>query len=119
MKKSDLKTGMWVKTKDCLWIVVVIKNEPFLIYPEGWMPVENFPQICGYNKDYDALEVYKYNNLDVAGGMQYNIWKDMIETSINFTKIWSAPPKETIKIGEVVYDKTEFEEAVKNLKPIK
>jgi hypothetical protein len=27
--------------------------------------------------------------------------------------------KKTIKIGEITYDKAEFEEAVKNLKPIK
>lgn len=118
MTKSDLKTGMWVKTRDHLWMVVVIENEPFLIYPDGWMPIKNFPQMCSYDKTFDALEVYKYN-LDVAGGMQYNTWKDMIETSTYFTKIWSVPPKETIKIGETIYDKAEFEEAVKNLKPIK
>lgn len=118
MKKSDLKTGMWVKTKNYLWIVVVIENEPFLIYPDGWLPVDNFPQLCSYDSTFNALEVYKYN-LDVAGGMQYNIWKNKLEGSSYFTKIWSAPPKETIKIGETVYDKAEFEEAVKNLKPIK
>ena len=118
MKKSDLKTGMWIKTRDYLWMVVVIDNEPFLIYPNGWMPVDNFPQLCSYNSTFDALEVYKYN-LDVAGGMQYNIWKNRLEDSYYFTKIWSTPPKETIKIGEITYDKAEFEEAVKNLKPIK
>jgi hypothetical protein len=120
MKKSDLKTGMWVKTKDYLWMVVLIENEPFLIYPDGWMPVENFPQICGCDNTFDALEVYKYKfESEVAGALQYKVWKNKLETSGHFTKIWSTPPKETIKIGEITYDKAKFEEAVKNLKPIK
>jgi hypothetical protein len=31
----------------------------------------------------------------------------------------SPTPKETVKIGDVVYDKAEFEAATKNLKPVK
>lgn len=118
MKKSDLKTGMWVKTKHHLWMVVLIENEPFLIYPEGWMPIEDFPCVYKADADFDILEVYKYNG-DIAGGMQYNIWKNKLHNSQMFTIIYPIKPKETIKIGEAIYDKEEFEEAVKNLKPIK
>ena len=88
---------MWVKTKNYLWIVVVIENEPFLIYPDGWLPVDNFPQLCSYDSTFNALEVYKYN-LDAAGGMQYNVWKNklLIEDSY-FTKIWSASKRNLSK----------------------
>jgi hypothetical protein len=36
-----------------------------------------------------------------------------------FNEVFEEEPKETIKIGELVYDKKEFEKCVKDLKPIK
>ena len=116
MVKSDLKTGMWVKTRDNLWMIIVIHNEPFMIYPDGWMPIKNFPEADSDPK-WHILEVYSYNFDTIAGSFQYNSWKDSIDNTIVFTKIYPII-KETIKIGSIAYDKQEFENAVKDLKPI-
>ena len=116
MVKNDLKTGMWVKTRSKLWMIVVIDNEPFMIYPGGWMPIKSFPEVCPNDSKWNILAVYKYNFNEVAGSLQYDVWKDHMEDKIAFTKIWLI--EETIKIGEITYDKFEFEQAVKNLKPI-
>lgn len=46
--------------------------------------------------------------------------KQDIETQPEwFSEIFEEEPKETIKIGKVIYDKNEFEKEVKDLKPIK
>jgi hypothetical protein len=122
MIKSDLKTGMYVVTKNTLiWLVVVIDNEPYLCYPTGWMPIENFPNINKNNDNYDIIEVYEGIIDNIGSMLQYDIYQKFIQTKNlkNINKIWSTTVKETIKIGENTYDKQEFEDAVKNLKPIK
>lgn len=116
MTKSDLKTGMWVKTRSKLWMIVVIDNEPFMIHPWGWMPIKSFPEVSPNDSEWNILAVYKYNFNEVAGSLQYDVWKDGMEDKISFTKIWTI--EETVKIGENIYNKAEFEEAVKNLKTI-
>ena len=123
MTKSDLKTGMWVKTIDCLWMIVVIDNESYMIKPKGWQNIESFPNTVRGNSLWDILAVYDYYTPDYtnkAGSLQYDIFKDQVEdpNSRYFKKIWEAP-RETVKIGDITYDKREFENAVKNLKPIK
>ena len=54
--------------------------------------------------------------------LQYDIYSGYIKTNNidhSLEKIWTSESvKETIKIGEITYDKSEFEQAVKNLKPI-
>lgn len=123
MTKSDLKTGMWAKTRDALWMIVVIDNEPYLIKSKGWQDIQSFPNVIPGQKEWDILAVYdyftdEYNNK--AGSLQYDIFKDQVEdpNSRYFKKIWEAS-RETIKIGDITYDKQEFENAVKDLKPIK
>ena len=124
MVKSDLKTGMWVKTREDLWMIIVENREPYMVTPDGWMPIEDFPRTYKGDCLWDILAVYDYFPGDYdnkIGSLQYNVFKNRVEdpTCPLFLKIWEAPRKETIKIGETTYDKAEFEEAVKNLKPIK
>lgn len=127
MVKSDLKTGMYAVTKNGqIWLIVVIDGEPYLCYPSGWMNIVNFPGACSYDDSYDIVEVYhgispnKKSNM--AYLLQYDIYSRYIKTNNIehcLEKIWTKNPvKETIKIGEITYDKSEFEQAVKNLKPI-
>ena len=123
MTKSDLKTGMWVKTRNSLWMIVVIDNEPYMIKSKGWQDIQNFPCAVPGQKEWDILAVYDYYTPDYnnkAGSLQYDVFKDRVEDPNNkyFKKIWEAP-RETIKIGNIIYDKQEFENAVKDLKPIK
>ena len=123
MTKSDLKTGMWAKTRDALWMIVVIDNEPYLIKSKGWQDIQSFPNTIKGEKEWDILAVYDYYTPDYnnkAGSLQYDVFKNQVEdpNSRYFKKIWEAP-RETIKIGDITYDKQEFENAVKDLKPIK
>lgn len=123
MVKSDLKTGMWVKTIDKLWMIVVIDNEPYMITPKSWQDILSFPNTIKGEKEWDILAVYDYYTPDYnnkAGSLQYDVFKNQVEdpNSRYFKKIWEVP-RETIKIGEITYDKQEFENAVKDLKPIK
>ena len=123
MTKSDLKTGMWVKTRDNLWMIVVIDNEPYMIRPNGWQDISSFPNTIKGQKEWDILAVYDYYTPDYnnkAGSLQYDIFKAKVEdpNSRYFKKIWEVQ-RETIKIGDITYDKQEFENAVKDLKPIK
>ena len=123
MNKSDLKTGMWVETKEKLWMIVVDDGKPYMFTPNNWMPVEDFPRAYKGDCLWDILNVYDYFSEDYdnkIGSLQYDEFKDRVKdpTCLYFKKIWEAPKKETIKIGEVTYDKSEFEQAVKNLKPI-
>ena len=117
MTKNDLKTGMWVReSRGTLYMIIVIEGSPFMVNPNAWLPVEKFPIIN--DSGWSITGVYKYNFKELAGSLQYNTWKDQIDDGIAFTKIWPIIVKETIKIGEITYDKSEFEQAVKNLKPI-
>lgn len=127
MVKSDLKTGMYAVTKNGqIWLIVVIEGEPYLSYPSGWMDIINFPRVCSYDDGYDIVEVYygisPNKKSNKAYLLQYDIYSGYIKTNnIEYCleKIWTKDSvKETIKIGEITYDKSEFEQAVKNLKPI-
>lgn len=126
MKKSDLKTGMWVKTVDRLWMIVIVEDKPCMITPTGWLPIDSFPKTRKDSSHWDILAVYDYS-VEIeehhyrASSLQYDVLKDEVEkkNSAYFIKIWDAyKDRETVKIGEIAYDKAEFEEAVKNLKPI-
>ena len=127
MTKSDLKTGMYVRTQNKkIWLVVIIKGKPYLCYPSGWMPVESFPKAYKADRHYDIVEVYRGLHAETNNGaylLQYDIFSKYIQTN-NIAKalerIWTSESvKETIKIGDSTYDKQEFENAVKDLKPIK
>ena len=127
MTKSDLKTGMYAVTKNGqIWLIVVIESEPYLSYPSGWMNIDNFPEVYKLDDSYDIIEVYYEISTNKKSNkaclLQYDIYSRYIKTNnIEFCleKIWTKNTvKETIKIGEITYDKSEFEQAVKNLKPI-
>ena len=127
MVKSDLKTGMYAVTKNGqIWLIVIIEGEPYLSYPSGWMNIVNFPRVCSYDDSYDIVEVYygisPNKKSNKAYLLQYDIYSRYIKTNNiehSLEKIWtSESAKETIKIGEITYDKSEFEQAVKDLKPI-
>jgi hypothetical protein len=121
MKKSDLKTGMWVETKEGKrYIIVVESNEPCMIYPSGHQPIAQFPKAVPDDSYFDIVKVWKYvGNSHIGSSFQYDNWVNQIdfENSI-FELIWENNLKETIKIGDNIYNKAEFEDAVKDLKPI-
>jgi hypothetical protein len=122
MKKNDLKTGMYVKTRNGkTWVIIVLENEPYLVYPSGYMDVENFPNICD-DKDFDIIQVYKYsgNSSEHNNGaflLQYDVYKNDILKPHLFSVIY--PAEETIEIGGIKYSKLEVENKLKDLKPIK
>lgn len=93
MKKSDLKTGMRVKTRDgCIFLVVCgvqMYGETDILFTDkdgGWLRGKNYQDnlICGDSDDnsFDIIEVYTINNIQDAfqGNFmnleeRYLIWK--------------------------------------------
>ena len=123
MVKSDLKTGMLAITRNNKSYLVLV--ERFNTKMGGYVglmfcEIGGYSQEHYYNKDltstvdgkWDIMEIYESNSLTNPS--------NMLDLSIKDRKrLWKrTEQKETIKIGEITYDKSEFEQAVKNLKPI-
>ena len=115
MTKSDLKTGMLVQTRDGD-IGLVIKKLDVIIFKSDYM------NISDYRDDLFAINGFEGDILKVSeqlfnGDLRVEDWD---EGTINSNLLWERKEesKETIKIGEAVYDKVEFENAVKDLKQL-
>lgn len=119
MTKSDLKTGMLVQTRDGD-IGLVIKKLDVIIFKTSYMNISNYEEdlVFTYNDNDDDADILKVSDQLFNGDLTVEYWD---EGTINSNLLWERKEelKETIKIGEAVYDKVEFENAVKDLKPIK
>lgn len=118
MTKSELKTGMLVQTRDGD-IGLVIKKLDVIIFKTTYMNISDCEEDLVFTNDNDDdADILKVSDQLFNGDLTVDSWD---EGTINSNLLWERKEesKETIKIGEVVYDKAEFEEAVKNLKPIK
>lgn len=118
MTKSDLKTGMLVQTRDGD-IGLVIKKLDIIIFRTTYMNISDYEEdlFADITNDADA-DILKVSDQLFDRDLIVEYWD---EGTINSNLLWERKEesKETIKIGEAVYDKVEFENAVKNLKPIK
>ena len=115
MTKSDLKTGMLVQTRDGD-IGLVIKKLDVIIFKTTYINISDYEEDLIVTNGDDA-DILKVSNRLFDRDL---IVEDWDEGTINSNLLWERKEKskETIKIGETVYDKAEFEEAVKNLKQL-
>ena len=116
MTKSDLKTGMLVQTRDGD-IGLVIKKLDVIIFKSDYMNISDYEEDLLITPHSDA-DILKVSDQLFGDDLIVEYWD---EGAINSSLLWERKeePKETIKIGEAIYDKVEFENAVKDLKPIK
>jgi hypothetical protein len=63
MKKSDLKTGMWVETRDGKLAMVLLNTENGnIISGKTWMPLDSINENLEYKyeeKNYDIVKIYQ------------------------------------------------------------
>ena len=115
MKKSDLKTGMLIERNNGDLFQVFLDTPLGNIYINGEGIYGKLDYI-NENMCWRGLEKVKY----VVKVYSPKYCHSFLSFDLDqFKLIWIKEPKETIQIGEITYDKAEFEEAVKNLKPIK
>jgi hypothetical protein len=114
MTKSDLKTGMLVQTRDGD-IGLVIKKLDIIIFKRDYMNISDYKEDLSI--DTSSAQILKISEQLCNDDLTVYNWT---EETVDNCLLWERKeqPKETIKIGEVTYDKLEFEQAVKNLKPI-
>ena len=115
MTKSELKTGMLVQTRDGD-IGLVIKKLDVIIFKTTYINISDYEEDLIVTNGDDA-DILKVSDQLFDENLIVESWD---EGTINSNLLWERKekPKETIKIGEAVYDKAEFEEAVKNLKQL-
>ena len=120
MTKSDLKTGMLVQTRDGD-IGLVIKKLDVIIFKSTYMNISDYGEDL-YEEDPLVFGVNDADILKVSDQLfrEYLTVEYWDEGTINSNLLWERKEefKETIKIGEAVYDKVEFENAVKDLKQL-
>jgi hypothetical protein len=111
MTRSDLKTGMLFQCRNSD-IYLVIND--YAISTSKYFDLKTQSKDLTYcDPDFDIMIVS--NVLTGADLMPIN-WNEQI---IAENLLWERDKsKETIEIGGITYDKSEFEQAVKNLKPI-
>jgi len=111
MTKSDLKTGMLFQCRNNnIYLVInkcaVGKNRYFDLKTQN-------EDLTDDNPNFDIMIV---SNILTGADLISERWTEAL---IRENLSWEREGlKETIKIGEITYDKSEFEQAVKNLKPI-
>ncbi len=114
MTKSDLKTGMLVQTRDGD-VGLVIKKLDIIIFEHDYVNISDYEEdLSIITSDAEILKVSKqlYN-----ADLTVDNWTgETVENNLLWER--KEQPKETIKIGEAVYDKVEFENAVKDLKQL-
>ena len=115
MTKSDLKTGMLVQTRDGD-IGLVIKKLDVIIFKSGYINISDYEEDLVLLSNHD-VDILKVSDPLFDGDLTVDSWD---EGTINSNLLWERKEesKETIKIGEAVYDKVEFENAVKDLKQL-
>ena len=110
MVKSDLKTGMLFQCRN---------NDVYLVINGYAIGKDSYFDLKSQNEDLTDsspnFDILMVSNILTSSDLIPENWtEDLIRENL----AWEAKPKETIKIGEITYDKSEFEQAVKNLKPI-
>lgn len=115
MTKSDLKTGMLVQTRDGD-IGLVIKKLDVIIFKNTYMNISDYKEDL-FVTSRDKADILKVSDQLFGDELVVEYWD---EETINSNLLWERKEesKETIKIGEAVYDKVEFENAVKDLKQL-
>ena len=113
MTKSDLKTGMLIECRN--GDVYLIVGEFVISNNNQWFELWSHEEDLTYiDHDFDIVRVSEVlEEKELAP-------KYWTKETITNNLLWERPTiKETIKIGNITYDKQEFENAVKDLKPIK
>ena len=111
MVKSDLKTGMLFQCRNSD-IYLVINDYAISIIKYFDLETQN-EDLTDCNPNFDIMIV---SNVLTGADLIPTNWN---KQTITENLLWERDKsKETIKIGEITYDKSEFEQAVKNLKPI-
>jgi hypothetical protein len=103
MKKSDLKTGMLVQTRDGKWRITMLntRSGDFLYgyTGEGTLGLsyfdDNLKRTLGDNAKFDVIKVLNTYGSDVIKGLNDNNMTDIIR---NYTVLWE---EESSKIKEV------------------
>ena len=118
MVKSDLKTGMLVKFRNEGYGFVF--GFSIVSFNRGGLEMSHYSddlKCINYDSEYDIMEINSVPNLSGAG---LDWWIDnQVRLLSKVSLLWKRyETKETVKIGGITYDKSEFEAAVKNLKPI-
>ena len=111
MVKSDLKTGMLFQCRNSDIYLVI--NE-YAVGREEYFDLKTQNEdLTDRNPDFDIMII---SNVLTETGLIPTNWN---KQTITKNLLWERDKsKETIKIGEIIYDKSEFEQAVRNLKPI-
>ena len=111
MTSSDLKTGMLFQCRNSNIYLVINK---YAVGRTKYFDLESQNEdLTDDNPNFDIMIV---SNILTGADL---ISKGWTEALIRENLPWERDKsKETIKIGEITYDKLEFEQAVKNLKPI-
>ena len=113
MNKNDLKTGYNIYFEDGSVGVVLLGTENGDIVASSTDRNDMWFPLGDYDSRLDAWDDgNKVSQVTCPTGNSY-----YLKTSSNETIIWEKKP-ETIKIGDVKYNKAEFEKAVKGLKPV-
>jgi hypothetical protein len=111
MTKSDLKTGMLFQCRNS--DIYLVMNDYAISTSKYFRLKTQNEDLTDANPNFDIMIVS--NVLTGADLMPIN-WNEQI---IAENLLWERDKsKETIEIGGITYDKSEFEQAVKNLKPI-
>lgn len=111
MTRSDLKTGMLFQCRN---------SNIFLVINDYAIGTGKYFDLKTQNEDLTYLDpgfdIMIVSHILTGAGLIPVNWKESLITE---NLLWERDKsKETIKIGEITYDKSEFEQAVKNLKPI-
>ena len=116
MKKSELRTGMLIGFKDES-IRMVLLNTPYGdickgLYDTSYLTIEE--------SDPENLSDWQWGSGGVSKVYSPRSKESRLFTEglRNYELIWENKPVETIKIGNNTYNKQEFENAVRNLKPL-
>ena len=112
MVKSDLKTGMLFECRN---------GDVYLTIGEVGINSTDWFELCNQKEDLTYrdhdFDIVRVSEVLEGGKLIPKYWtKETITNNL----LWGRSDiKETIKIGNITYDKQEFENAVKDLKPIK
>ena len=115
MTKNDLKSGMLVElgTGES-YLVYITEKGNFLASYDKWADLADYTKNmeCSHNITYNINKVYEFK-----GG--YSLPLKFITIQNRWELIWERSQEETIEIGGIKYSKSEIENRLKDLKPIK
>jgi hypothetical protein len=113
MKKTDLKTGMIVQERS--GDVGLVVNGTIIWKSGSFSTIYEYRLDLMYS-DVSSMDIIKVSCVQHGINLVLSGWVNVIENERKI--LWKRDKSETVKIGDYEYDKKEFEEATKHLKPV-